>query len=349
MSNPIEPDAPIDNSTVSVIAGYGLSIARALEHSGVDSRRVFAAAGLSEPLSNDPLKRLPLETITRIFRICVEVTGDPYFGLKVARFTRASNMHALGYGLLASATLMDFCLRVQRYFGLVSRNSRIEIITKGDEVHFRTVPLVAVCAETQDAWLGIMHKMILSLYHEDFKPIAVELVHAEPTPGDAPYVKFFGAPVFFNRDAVSLILPLSDMSIPLQGACPELAQVNDNLTSEYLAKLDRSDIVANARARIVEQLASGDCSKTKLAAALNMSKTTLQQRLTERGTSFNQLLNEIRRELACNYLRQSGVSVTEITFLLGFTDVSNFTRAFKRWTGVSPTAFREQHGCQASR
>jgi AraC-like DNA-binding protein len=79
-----------------------------------------------------------------------------------------------------------------------------------------------------------------------------------------------------------------------------------------------------------------------VAASLFMSATTLQAKLAQRGTSFQQLLDDTRKELACSYLRQATRSVTEVTFMLGFADTSNFTRAFKRWTGVSPTEFRQQ-------
>ena len=330
----------VDSPTV--IAGYGLPIAKALESSGVDSCQVFAAAGINEALRNDPLKRLSLATITRLYRTCVEATGDPYFGLTVAKFMHASTMHALGYGLLASTTLMDFCTRVQRHFRLVSQTARIDIVPSGEEVYFRSVPLVEVCPESQDAWLGTLYRMMRLLYRDDFHPVAVELAHAMPGPGDGPYVELFGAPARFDCDGVTLVLPRADMDVPLRGACPELAQFNDNLAANYIAKLDRADVAANVRARIVELLPSGECSRSKVAAALCMSTSTLQQRLIERGTSFHELRNEVRRELACSYLRQSGVSVTEITFLLGFADVSNFTRAFKRWTGRSPTRFRNQ-------
>lgn len=332
---------PNEAHATTVIAGYGLAIAQALEHSGIDSRPVFAAAGINEGLHNDPLRRLSLATITRLYRKCVEVTGDPYFGLTVAKFMQPSTLHALGYGLLASATLMDFCTRVQRYFRLVSQNARVDITSRGADVHFSSVPLVDVCPESQDAWLGMLHRMIRLLHHDDFHPLAVELAHPMPDPGDEPYVKFFGAPAHFGSHAVTLILPREDMEVPLQGACPELARFNDNLAESYIAKIDRADVVANVRARIFELLPSGECSRSKVAAALCMSTSTLQQSLTARGTSFHELLNEIRHELACTYLRQSGISVTEITFLLGFTDVSNFTRAFKRWTGRSPTRFRK--------
>lgn len=330
------------SQSVSVIAGYGLAIGKALEHRGVDSRRVFAAAGIGEGLDNDPLKRLPLDAVTRLYRACVEVTGDPYFGLTVANFIQASTMHALGFGLLASATLKDFCHRVQRYFRLVSQSAEVEIEDRGDTVYFAFIPLPEVCPQTQDAWIALMLRMIRLLYRDDFRPLEVEFAHPVPDGGDGPYVEYFDAPARFDCRGVALILSAADMDVPLEGASPELAQFNDNLAVDYIARLNRADVVANARACIIELLPSGDCSKGRVAGAMGLSTSSLQQRLTERDTSFHELLNDIRRDLACSYLKQSGVSVTEITFLLGFTDVSNFTRAFKRWTGMSPTKFREQ-------
>lgn len=330
--------ASADRATI--MSGYGLMIARALEQRGVDSRRVMADAGIDESLRNDPLMRLPLSTITRMYRAAVDATGDAYFGLAVANVASPSTLHALGHGLMASSTLADFCSRVQRYFGLVSQSAKVEMEPHADGVHFRSVPLPDVCLETQDAWLGMMFRMMTQLYGGDIGLVAVEFAHAAPAGGDGPYVAFFGAPVRFDGTAATLVLPARAMNVPLQGACPELAQLNDNLAAKYLAKLDRVDVVANVRASIVELLPSGECSKGRVAASLFTSSTTLQQRLADRGTSFHELLNDIRRELACSYLRGSAMSVTEITFLLGFTDVSNFTRAFKRWTGTSPTRFR---------
>ncbi|MGD8357389.1 MAG: AraC family transcriptional regulator [Lysobacterales bacterium] len=325
----------------SVIAGYALAIGRALEYCGVDSRRVFAAAGISESLGNDPLKRLPLATVSRLYRACVEATNNPFFGLTVARFINASTLHALGYGLLASTTLTDFCTRLKRYFGLVSRNARAVIEHRDREVHLRFELLADVSAESQDAWLATVHRLVRLLYRSDFRPVAVELAHPVPNDGDEPYIDYFEAPVQFDRDAVTYVMPRSEMDIALQGGCPELAQFNDHIAAEYLAKLDRADVVANVRARIIELLPSGECSQSRVAEDLFLSPRTLQQRLGDRGTSFHELLNDMRRELATGYLSRSGISVTEITFLLGFTDVSNFTRAFKRWTGMSPTQYRE--------
>ena len=120
----------------------------------------------------------------------------------------------------------------------------------------------------------------------------------------------------------------------------ELAQLNDNLATRYLARLDKSDVVTTVRQKIIEYLPNGDCTREKVAGVMCISPTTLQFKLSQRGTSFLELLDTTRKELAASYVQQSALSITEITFLLGFSDTSNFTRAFKRWEGMSPTSFR---------
>src|ERR1022692_4859457 len=111
--------APLRSSTASVpttIGSYALVIAKALDYSGVDSARVLKSVGISPAMTNDPMMRLSVATLTRLFRACADVTHSPYFGLTVAKFVYISNLHALGYALASSANLMDFCRRLERYF-----------------------------------------------------------------------------------------------------------------------------------------------------------------------------------------------------------------------------------------
>ena len=144
-------------SVRTTIGGYGLAIAKALEHNGVDSTRIFQAAGIpASMLKNDPLCRLPVDTLTRLYKVCVDVTHNPYFGLTVSKFIQVSNLHALGYALAASSSLMAFCQRLERFFRLASQACEIEIIESGQEVSLRTRMFVSVCAETEDAFLGFV-------------------------------------------------------------------------------------------------------------------------------------------------------------------------------------------------
>jgi AraC-like DNA-binding protein len=337
----MSPHSSAAPDNLTTIAGYGLAIARALEYKGVDSRRVFRAAGLSETLSNDPLQRIPISAFTRLYQTCREVTHDPYFGLTVGRFMHVSNIHAVGYALMASSTLMDFCERLERYFRLLSSRAQMELVKERWETSLRLHHPVDICDESEDAWQSFVIRFMRLLYRKDLRPLRVEMRRPRPVEGDEPYDELFGAPVSFGNEASVLVFDRADLDAPLPGACPELAQFNDNIAASYVAKLDRSDIVARTRAMIIDLLPSGRCSQDEIAKSLGMATATLKLKLAQRGTSFQLLMNEIRAEFARSYLRQPNLSITEITFLLGFTDVSNFTRAFKRWMGVSPSAFRQ--------
>lgn len=336
----VPPDQP------SVIAGYALAIARALEHKGVDARRALRAAGLTEAVSNDPLQRLTSSQVTGLYRVCVEITHDPYFGLTVGRFIHASNIHAVGYALMASRSLLDFCLRLERYFALVSQSAALRVERNAQEVALRFRRQTDLCGETEDAFLAFLLRFMRLLYRQDFSPLRVELHHACPNEGPQPYAQVFSVAPTFGHGESALVFNAETMEYPLPGACAELAQYNDRIAAEYLVKLDRADVAARVRAEIIKTLPTGDCTRSKVAREVRMSQAALQLKLAQRGTSFQDLLSETRRELALGYLAQRNLSVTEITFLLGFTDTSNFTRAFKRWTGISPTSYRAKllHG-----
>jgi AraC-like DNA-binding protein len=326
----------------TTIGSYGLAIAKALESCGVDSARIFRAAGVPTDLSNDPMSRLSVATLTRLYRTCVDVTNNPYFGLTVARFVHISNLHALGYALAASATLMDFCRRLERYFRLVSQSAKVSVTEAGDNVILRFDYLAEISGETEDAFFSFLVLTMRLLYKRGFNPVRVEFHRPMPREGAEPYEALMHAPVSFSQTDGVLVFEKADLMQPLDGSCPELAQVNDNIVVSYLARLDKSDVITGVTQKIIEFLPDGDCGRDKVANALCMSPTTLQSKLSQRGTNFQQLLDDTRKELARSYLQQPARSVTEITFLLGFTDTSNFTRAFKRWTGVSPTDFRHQ-------
>ena len=135
-----------------------------------------------------------------------------------------------------------------------------------------------------------------------------------------------------------------DIDRPLPGASRELAQMHDRTAMEYLEKLGRASIANRARSLIIDYLATGLVSKQQVADGLCLSSRSLELKLASEGTNFQQTLDDTRRSLASGYIEQSGIAITEIAYLLGFSDAANFTRAFKRWTGKSPTDFRKSIG-----
>ncbi|MDE2561059.1 MAG: AraC family transcriptional regulator [Sphingomonadales bacterium] len=338
MSEPVH----IVQSTPSVIAGYAAAIGRTLESRGLLAEPIFTRAGVTNASRNDPLERLTSEQVTRLFAICVEATSDPYFGLGVSRHIHASNIHALGYALMASRTLWEFCLRLERYFAIVSQAAVLRIEREDDRVILRFNRITNLCGETEDAFLAFMFRFMRLLLDKPLVPLQVCLMRTCPVAGPEPYIAEFGTLPAFSCAEGLVAFKSALIDEPLGGSCPDLAQFNDRIANDCLAKLKRSDILARTRATIVEGLSSGRCTRAQIARDLGLSQSVLQQRLTERGTSFHELLDETRCELALGYLQQPELSITEIAFLLGFADASNFTRAFKRWNGRAPSAFRPQ-------
>jgi AraC-like DNA-binding protein len=331
-----------DSQQSTSIGSYSIAIARALEASGVDSARIFRAVGIPVELSTDPMVRLPTATITRLYRACVEVTNNPYFGLTVSKYIQLPHMHALGYALAASSTLMDFCRRLERYFRLVSHVAKARLTESEGKVFLHFEFLVEPCGETEDAFFGFLVRTMRQLSKPGFNPLRLEMHRPMPHEGAEPYEALIRAPVIFSQPGSLLVFDKAELTQNLVGSCPELAQASDSIVISYLARLDKSDVITRVTEKIIEFLPNGDCTRDKVASALCISPTTLQLKLSQRGTHFQQLLDDTRKELASSYLRQASRSVTEITFLLGFSDTSNFTRAFKRWTGLSPTDFRQQ-------
>ena len=119
-----------------------------------------------------------------------------------------------------------------------------------------------------------------------------------------------------------------------------MARLSDQVMIRYLADHDKNDIQNRVITQIIEQLPSGNLSDTSIAEALYMNTRTLQRRLKEAGTSYTKLLSQVRNDLAMKYIREKNLTLTEISFLLGFSEMSSFSLAVKKWTGKSPSEAR---------
>ncbi len=266
----------------------------------------------------------------------VELTGDPYFGLYAADFLHVANLHALGYAMTASGTLRELCKRVTRYFRLLSGSSRPHLVVHSGEARLE-FPIVAEPPPLTDDIFGLfLVRLFAELSDGKVRPIRVEQHRATPPDDGARHYRAFGCPVSFGHPFTSLVFDASALDMPLIGASPELAEQNERIVVGYLAKLDRSDIQMRVRAMLVQELPAGRATKEDVAKKLNMSPRALQIKLAKTNATFRDVVDQTRLALARGYIDSSAMSITEIAYLLGFSDTSNFCRAFKRWTGRSP-------------
>ena len=312
----------------------------------MDPAAIFRAAGVDPEALRVPGKRISLRVAQRLWQVVDEVVGDPGFGIAVAKQMHGTALHALGYAWLSSATLGEALRRFARYSRVLTDlwSLQIDDNPRGTQISF----VFAAKWQHPSLWLndwliaGIVQLCRLN-YGEAFTPLEVTLVRNPPERSE-PFHEWFRCPIVWGAPRVSGLFRREDLTQALPTANPDVALANERVVLEYLERLDRNDVLAQVRRRILEQLPSGRPTQVEVARRLALSPRTLHRRLVGAGTSFEELLDETRRELATGYLQRTDSSIGEVAYLLGFAEVSSFNRAFRRWTGRPPSALREAPG-----
>ena len=332
-------DIPADVTSLGSIAAL---IAQTLKSQDCDPEPLFLEAGINAEDSCHANARIPTTQVMKLWQLAVAATGDPAFGLVVARHCQPAVLHGLGFAWLASDTLRDALGRLVKYSHLINALPDFRLEDTQD-----TVDLVVTVPDfgpsfshaATDAGLAIFLRMCQITAADDIMPVHVSMQRPEPA-DKAPYKAMFGPAIEYSADAHRLSFDATLANTPLSTAHPELARLNDQTVIDYLARYEHNNLAMQVRAKIIEGLPDGRPCQGDIAETLNTSLRSLQRRLRDEDTSFKDLLNETQQELALQYIRDSSRSIGEITYLLGFSEPSNFTRAFKRWTGKSPGEFR---------
>jgi AraC-like DNA-binding protein len=155
------------------------------------------------------------------------------------------------------------------------------------------------------------------------------------------YFEQFRCPLEFSCPDTVLALRIEDVDKRLTGSNDQLAELNEHIVVKYLAHSAKQDIVNRAKAAIIDGLAEGRVSETSIAESLHMTPRNLHRKLQKENTSFKLLLTEVRKELAHQYIQDRSKTLTEISYLLGFSEASSFSRAYKGWTGQAPSEARQ--------
>ncbi|MEE4172662.1 MAG: AraC family transcriptional regulator [Xanthomonadales bacterium] len=326
---------------MSVLAQSVGILWRVIESYGMDPAPFFAEAGLTLSWPIEPGTRLPYEELDEVRARAAEASGDPAFGLRTASNLHPSYLGALGYAILASDTLRTAFDRIHRYVRVLNDQGHFDLdeVEGGVRATLRVDQGSLNAAVRDDGQLATLVGLCRINAGKDFKPVAVSLCRAEP--GDrSAWDDFFQCPLEFGAEANSVTVSTQDLDEPLPSANPILAQMNERIVVQRLAKLDRDNVTGRVRGAIMEQLPSGDVSDESVADALHITPRTMHRRLKEDGETFRTVLKSVRQDLAEQYLADPTLTLTEITFLLGFSEMSSFSRAYKHWHGQSPSEAR---------
>jgi AraC-like DNA-binding protein len=332
------------------LATMGQVFVRLVEMHGIDARVLLREAGVDPAALRDPSARIPSTFWDTAGAKAVALIPDPAFALRAARCWHPSNLGALGHAWLASSTLRTGLERLQRYSRVLGEKAELKITNTREGLRFvydhrRRDPVLRAIGS--DFVMSLVVDMCRMNYGASLRPVEVRLSRAKP--GDIePYRHFYGCPIHFETNEDSFLLSARVADEPLHTANRQLAGILDSILTAQLAALDKDNIPARCKSSVLEQLTSGEVSENDMARQLHMSRRTLQRKLAESNTTYQKLVDDTRRDLALRYIEDAGKSITDVTFLLGFSGQSAFTRAFKRWTGMSPTTYREQKQAPAT-
>lgn len=324
--------------------GNYLIATHSLDRLGVDSAAVLKEAGIDLRTVMEQERRVPWESVIRFWDLAVEKSGDPAIGLEVVEDLQPTVYRSLGIALLCSSTLREFMERFERFYALLSTQEQAKLEDHGSFATFTDnlqVPYSGSALGCHcDAFAAFTVKFIRLVYQPDYKPLKVELGWTPPDAALAKHDEYFGCPIEYGAEHTVIHIAQADLDAVLAGSNPDIAREQDNMTLVVLEKLKELDLPTKVCSRLIEYLPSGDCSRQRVAHSLAMSESAFQKKLREEGTSYQELLDRTRAELAHHYLDQQ-MTADEVAFLLGFSDCSSFTRAFKRWKGVTPSDYRK--------
>jgi len=265
-------------------------------------------------------------------------------GLQMSNYLNPLDLNALGVTFLSSSHLSEAAHRLKRYEHILNTRLSFSIEETGSEFHLLSevddLPDYAtvVIEDTRQAALITLARRGLNKGAD-----ATEVCFTYPEPVElGDHYGAFRCSLKFNQPTARITFKSSDARRPFTDANRDLALRTDSFLDEILSELDESDLVSRVKRVIIDALPSGAPAEEDVARQVFISSRTLQRRLAEEGTNYRTLLLEVRRELARRYIADKDMPLAEISYMLGFSDASSFSRAFKRWTGEPPALYREK-------
>jgi AraC-like DNA-binding protein len=314
----------------------------ALRVEGLDAGTLLRDTGLDGSALNDPDARFPSEKVNQLWHLAVAYSGNEAVGLIASAVPRPALFDVVGYAMMSAPDLRGILDRALRYLRIVSDAASFRV--GGDHEGYR------FCLELSSdhgavPWQRYTFDLLSLLSFLrwvlvcDLQPLALELT-TQTNRSLEQCRELLGFPVRFESAANALLFSHSDVDLALPTAHPRLASVHERIADEYLARLNHLQTSARVRAVILKCLPDGEPRRDSVARGLGMSERTLQRRLKTEGYSFQQLLDDARKELAEKYMEREDMSLAEAAYLLGFEDQSSFFRAVKRWFGTTPRGYR---------
>jgi AraC-like DNA-binding protein len=302
------------------------------------------AQALRDLAARDPDERIAMSEAHALLEGAIAYAGDPALGLKAGRALSLGDGGALDYAMHALTTVQEAIEVAHRYIRLLNDALEIGIEIDGERAIVRLDSHVVLPRAAEDFMMSSlfaihMRRLVLGASE-------LECWLSQPAPGDTTeHARTFGsAQLRFGAPYCAFVFERKWLQAPLASADFKLYAVLHKQVERALSELPRVlSFTETVRRLIADRLSRGHPTAATVASALGMSPRTLSRRLSQEGTSFGPVLEELRRRLAFSYLGQAQIGIAEVAFLLGFSQPEAFHRAFRRWTGQTPREYRRAH------
>ncbi len=290
----------------------------------------------------DSEARFPMTVAHKLLDVAVAFVGEPDMGLKTRNYVGFGDLGAMDFSMSSAATVLQAIDVASRYIRLFGEGFQIRLELVGNRAMVRFDSSLIVPRYVDDFRVSSFYESYSNLLFRNLSKIEFWFVH--PRPKDvAEYQHAFGSAVVrFSAPSSGILFDREHLKRPLDTANSKLHAVlcgyaemvlKEEFGTRYLTK--------RVRDLILKELPQGQPSIENIARQQNMSPRTLGRRMEREGKTFKETLDDLRRSLACQYILRQDVSVAEVAFLLGYSNNATFHRAFKRWTGKTPLAYRQ--------
>ena len=325
----------------TIRVGSVIGILGALRDGGVDPGVMLEQAGLPAAVFDHADNTLPYTLYGRLMGRAAEATGCAHFGLRAAARSGLAGLGRVGFVARNAPTVSSALLGLCATMHHCDTGGATVLRRDGDEASLAYQifgPEPEGVDHIADAAAVLFFNILRELCAGDWRPSEVALAHRRPA-DVAPHARLFGCPVRFGAEENAVIFPARWLEKTIFGAEPELQRI-------LLADLDRSQAKRTVPfpddvTRVIRTLlASGDCSAAAVARLFDITERSLSRRLLRDGTHYRLLLDEVRRAQAHRLLEDTEIPLSELAGILGYSEASAFTRAFRRWEGMPPARWR---------
>lgn len=341
------PNSHVVQAEPTVAVGYAMELINFAVAEGVEKSTLLAAAHIDPAHLEGPDARLPFSTYVALMRAAKALTEDPAFALRLGQQHDFDNVSVVGLLCYAAPTMGDSLKALNTFGRLVAEfdmpepGNRFQLVEDNEGLWLTDTQTGALefPEMTEETWSRFIAETTRNFPDFTFaKRVCVP--HPAPAHAEA-YERLWRVPVTFASDRNGILINSDWPKIPLHKPNPYVFGLLSEHAQQLMMNLEQSKTVrGQVEAALLPLLHTQDTGMDAIAAKLGMSRQTLYRRLKDEGVTFEQVFDELRHQMAIHYLNGKKTTVFETATLLGFSDPSAFSRAFKRWTGTSPKSLK---------